>query len=229
MCLAIFGCTTVALLGLWSRVSVPAAAACALYLVYWVGHAQGKGAYTHHHTTLLAWALVWTCFTPCGRSYSIDRWLAVRKAEREGKPAPEERGNLYGLRLIALQVSAVYFWTALAKSEHVFLSGQRLAQYVMKFYTGSTILDEGALGVAFRIAAVLTVFLEFSLAFGLLFKATRRWLVIPGLVLHGLFYMVLDVNTFTATMWILYLALYEADDVHGVIDRLEGKTVSGAG
>src|SRR5262249_12067167 len=155
---------------------VALAAACALYLVYWVGWAQGTNAYTHHHTTLLAWSMVWLALTPCGRSYSVDRWLALRKADRTGAALPEERGNIWGLRLMSLKVAAFYFWTAMAKCDRGFLSGARLAHYTMKFYSGSSVIDDGALHIVFLIAAWLTVLLELSLAFGLFFKATRRWL-----------------------------------------------------
>jgi len=217
MCVVYFVVTTFALIGLWTRIFVPLAAASALYLVYYVGHVKGVTAYAHHHTTLLAWAMVWLALTPCGKSYSVDRWLALRRGE-----APEERGNLWGLRLMSLQVAAVYFWTAMAKCDRGFLSGARLANYAMKFYSGSSAIDEGALHVAFVVAAWMTVLLELSLAFGLFFRASRRWLVVPGLVLHGVFYVMLDVNTFTVTMWLMYLSFYEADDVHRLIDAVAG-------
>ena len=55
--------------------------------------------------------------TPCGGSYSADRVRALRKAERAGRAVPEERGPVWGLTLIAFQVSAVYFWGAFDKSK----------------------------------------------------------------------------------------------------------------
>jgi hypothetical protein len=213
--------TPFALVGFLTRVSVPAAASAVLALVYYMGYERGVEGYTHHHTTLLAWSLVWLSFTPCGKSYSVDRWLALRKAERWGEELPSERANVWALRLLAFQVVAVYFWGAVDKCNIGFLSGARMAHY----YSGSTAFqDIPGLESALTVAAVLTVILELALAFGLFWPRTRRWLVVPGLLLHGAFYVFLSVFTFTVTMWVLYLAFLEPDDVHDVLDRMAGGT-----
>jgi hypothetical protein len=221
-CTFFFLITPLALIGLWTRVSVAGTALCTLYIVYYLGHTKGVDAYTHHHTTLLAWSCVWLALTPSGRSYSVDRWLAISRAERRGERWPEERGNLWGMRLLALQAGSLYFWTALNKCNAGFLSGARLAHYAMNFYTGSSPIDAGFWGAAFWVIAWATVMLEFALAFGLFIPSTRRYLLIPGLLLHGTFYAVLSVFTFTVTMWTLYLAYLDPEQVHRVLDRLQG-------
>jgi hypothetical protein len=215
--------TPLALFGFLTRISVPAAASAVLTLVYYVGHARGVEGYTHHHTTLLAWALVWLSFTPCGKSYSFDRWLTVRKAERRAEAPPPERANVWGLRVLALQTAAVYFWGAVDKCNFGFLSGARMAHYAMYYYSGSTAFEDiPGLETGLMLLAVGTVILEFALAFGMLWPRTRRWLIVPGLLLHGVFYMFLSVFTFTVTMWVLYLAYFDPDDVQRFIERLEG-------
>ena len=45
-------------------------------------------------------------------------------------------------------------------------------------------------------------------------------MVIPGLLLHSLLYVLLPVSTYSATMALLYLAYFDADAVHGVLERL---------
>ncbi len=214
--------TACAFFGFLCRISVPATAACTLYLVYYVGYGLGVEAYTHHHTTVLAWSCVWLACTPCGGSYSVDRWLAIRKAERRGLPCPEERGNLWGARLLAMQTASLYFWTAINKCNMGFLSGARLTHYTMLHYTGSSPLDAPWQTALFAVSAWLTVLLEFSLAVGLFFRKTRPYLIVLGLLLHGVFYAALSVYTFTVTMWILYLACFDAEEVHAAIDRLQG-------
>jgi hypothetical protein len=222
-CAVFFLVTPFALIGLFTRVSVAATALCTLYLVYGMGYAHGVEGYTHHHTTLLAWCCVWLAFTPCGRSYSVDRWLAIRRAEKSAQPWPEERANLWGMRLLALQASSLYFWTALNKCNVGFLSGARMAHYTMTFYTGSSAIDEGSVGALFWLLAWGTTALEFALAFGLFFPRARRYLMLAGLLLHGVFYAVLSVFTFTVTMWILYLAFLDPDQLHRFLDRLQGQ------
>jgi hypothetical protein len=74
------------------------------------------------------------------------------------------------------------------------------------------------------VCAWVVLLLEYALAFGMPFEATRRWLIVPGLTLHALFYILLPVGTYSMTMWLLYLAYLNADHVHEVIDRLQGKS-----
>lgn len=222
MCVVFYGSTTLLLFGVWTKVSAPLAALSTLWLVYGMGHLQGVEAYTHHHTTLLAWSMVWLALTPCGTSYSVDRWLALRRAERAGRPAPPETGALWGLRLMSLQVAALYYWTAVDKLTVGFLSGERLQQMAMDYYTGSSEIGGGLVGALFVVVAWFTVATEFALAFGLFFRRTRRWLVPVGLVLHGGIHVLLGVQTFTPTMWLLYLAFFPADEVHRFIERLSG-------
>ncbi len=207
--IAFYAVTTLAFFGLWTRISVAATAGAALFMVYYVGHELGAQSNTHHHATLLAWACV---------------WLALRRAERRGLDAPPEIANVWALRLLALQTSAVYFWTALEKCNLGFLSGARLQHLTMYFYAGSSPISElPIVPIALAIIAPLVVLLEISLAFGMLFARTRKWLVLPGLLLHGSFYALLSVSTFSITMWALYLAYFDPNAVHALLDRLQGR------
>jgi hypothetical protein len=208
MCILFFVATTLALVGLFTRISVALSALVTLFLVYYMGHFLGHKAYVHHHTTLLAWSMVWLAFTPCGRSYSVDRWLHLQRELRTGQPAPAEKGNLWGLRLMALQVSSLYLWTAIDKCNAGFLSGARLAHYTMEFYTGSSPIDDGVLGACFMLIAL----------------CTRRFLVPAGILLHGVFYTALNVSTFTVNMWLLYLAFHDSEQIHRLLDQLHGRT-----
>ena len=97
----------------------------------------GREPWTHHHTYLLAVAALLIALTPCGRSYSVDRYLAVMRAGHAGLPPPAERGNLWGLRLIVVQLSVLYFFSAFDKTSYAFLSGARLEQIFLWYYAGS--------------------------------------------------------------------------------------------
>jgi hypothetical protein len=170
----------------------------------------------------LAFSTLLCAFTPCGRSYSLDRWLAVRRAERAAKEPPAERGNVWGLRLVALQVCLVYFFAAYDKSNLAFLSGERMEHYLMWYYLGSHYPGWPGFHSLMMIASVFTVALEYALAFGLLVPRARRWLVPAGLALHASFYVILPVATYSLTMVTLYLALFDPDAVHRVLDRMQG-------
>ena len=217
-----FVSSTAAFFGILTRWSMAVLALTTNYFVYVVGHVYGLESYTHHHTTLLANACFLLALCPCGRSLSVDRYLALVRAQKTGREPPLERANLWGQRLIALQVAAIYFWGAVDKSNPAFLSGVRMAHYLMYYYTGPVELDAllPTSGLLMGILSVGTVLLEYALAFGLLVPAYRRWLLLPGLMLHGIFYFSLSVFTYTTTMWTLYLAVVNPEDVDRVLSRL---------
>lgn len=214
--------STMMLFGIASRLATPVTAVHLLLIYFYGGHLQGNEPWTHHHVYLLSWSTLLLSLTPCGRSYSVDRWLAVRRAERAGVPPPPERGNVWGLRLIAIQLCLLYLWTAYDKTTYAFLSGQRLEAIFMYFYSGSVYPAWPGFGELMIVLSWIVVVGEYALGAGLLFPRTRRWLVLPGLALHAAFYVLLPVSTYSMTVWVLYLAFFDPDRVHGVIEQLSG-------
>jgi hypothetical protein len=226
---AFFLCTSWLLIGLWTRAAAIATAAVVCGIVFGFGRMGGVEDWTHHHTTLLAYASVGLALTPCGRSFSLDRWREVRASERAGRPPPPERGSLFGATLLGALVSTVYFWSALDKTSVAFLSGARLEQVFIHLYTGSDGAPAGSTRPLFAAAAWIVVLTEYALAFGLWVRRLRRWLIPVGLALHGLFYVLIPVSTFTVSMWVLYLVFLDPDAVHRAIDRLLGHAPQGGG
>ena len=222
-----FVATALLFVGYHSRAAAVWTGSIGMAMYYYFGFQLGREPWTHHHTYLLAIAALLIALTPCGASYSLDRYLAVMRAERAGLPPPAERGNLWGLRLIVVQLSVLYFFAAFDKTNPAFLSGARLEAIFLWYYAGS---DYPA-GLAWpaTIISFGVVALEYSLAFGLPFRATRRYLVLPGLAFHAIIYVTLPVYTFSATMALLYLAYFDADAVDRVIARLQGIESTGTG
>lgn len=210
------------LVGWWSRLATAGAALVVASMIYGFGQFGGVSAWSSHHQTLLVNAFLLLALTPNGRSLSLDRWLEVRAAEREGRPAAPERGPLWGQILLSVQVSTLYFWSAVDKTSVAFLSGTRLEQIFTEYYASSDWSPPGWARLGFPAAAVTVVCLEYVLAFGLWNRRLRRVLIPVGLLLHGVFYVLIDVATFTLTMWLLYLTFLDPDAVHRVIDQLVG-------
>ncbi|MDX8515541.1 HTTM domain-containing protein [Mesorhizobium captivum] len=215
-----FVATALLFVGYHSRIAAVWTGSVGLAMYYYFGHQLGREPWSHHHTYLLAIAALLIALTPCGLSYSLDRYLAVMRAERTGLPPPAERGNLWGLRLIVVQLSVLYFFAAFDKTNYAFLSGARIEQIFLWYYAGSD-YPAGLAWLA-TIVSLAVVALEYCLAFGLPFRRTRRYLVLPGLVFHAIIYVTLPVYTFSATMALLYLAYFDADAVDKVIARLQG-------
>jgi hypothetical protein len=219
--------TTLMFFGYQARAATAWAGLTALAAWYFLGIHGHRDAFSHHHTYLLSVAPVLAAFTSCGTSYSVDRWLAVRRAEKGGEDPPPERAPLWGMRLLALQMSAVYFWGGFEKTRAAFLLGDRLESIALFFYFGSEYPKVPFFHALVVISAVVTTVLEYALAFGLWIPRARKWLIPIGLAFHALLYVSVPVMTFTATMWLLYLAFIPPDTVHNVIERLSGHRPAG--
>lgn len=171
-----------------------------------------------HHVYFLSMAL-WLCaLTPCGRSLSLDRWLALRRGT-----AQAEYGPLWAQRLIAIQVAVLYFWAAFDKTELGYLTGERMQIFYVHLYGGPDwIYDTAWFPLLCRAFAWTTVALEYSLAFGLFIPRLRLPLMLAGVLFHGTIYLTMSVFTFSATIVLLYLAFLNPDQVHRAIDVLLG-------
>jgi hypothetical protein len=220
--LAFFATTTWMLLGYHGRAATAAAAGVIGAMVFWFGRVQGIEDWTHHHTTLFAYLFAFLALTPNSTSLSVDRWLAVRRAQRLGLPPPPEQGPLWATPLLGLQLSTLYFWSAWDKSSVGFLSGFRLEQIFVEVWWVSDWWPPAAVRGVFAVMAVSVVLTEYFLAFALWVRRWH-WLVIPlGMTLHALFYLLIPVNTFSLTMCLLYLAFLDPGTVHRIIDELLG-------
>lgn len=200
-----------------------ACVAAAVFEIYFTGsYGNSVEQWNHHQVYILLSATLLLACTPCGRSYSLDRCLAIREAEQRGASPPAERGPLWGQRLIVLQLAALYFWTAFDKSDWAWVSGQRLEQIVTWFYAGRPLGIVVQYPLLLSGLAILVVAVEYGLAIGLFVRAWH-WVVIPvGLALHGGFYLLLPVGTYSITMMVLYLAVPDPDALHRFLDRLQG-------
>jgi len=212
--------TTLMFFGVKSRLSTAWAGLSAMALVYGVGHGLGVEAYTHHHTTMLAAGTCLLALTPCGGSYSVDRWWVVARAERTGAPPPPERGPTWALPLIGVLVSAVYIWGAWDKTTWAYFSGQRFQHYVMHLYVGSDFPDFPGFEALCFLAGAGSMALEYVLGPGLFFRRLQPVLIPVGVLFHAVIYWTMPVATFSVTMWLFYLAYLDPDVVHRFLDRI---------
>jgi uncharacterized membrane protein YphA (DoxX/SURF4 family) len=215
--------TLLLLFGIASRFTAAWTAATMLVHFYWLGVGHAVDAYTHHHAFLLVCYSVLLVFTPCGRSFSVDRWLALRRAAARGGEAPPEWGPLWGLRLLAMQISAIYVWATYDKvTTPAFLTGERMQHVLLERYWRSDPAPFAGFEALCLALAIGTVIMEGALAVGLWIPRVRGPLAAVGVVFHGILYIVLPVGPFSATMAALYLAFFDPDTVHRVTARLAG-------
>lgn len=214
--------TTMMLVGIYSRTATALAAGMLAFMYFGYSHLPGRVGWNYHHTYLLMISVLFLSFTPCDRSFSLDRYLAVRAAEAERRPPPPEYGQLWGARLIALQLSAVYFWTAVDKTSWAFLSGQRLEQIMVWHYSGRALEDVVTIPALLVAASAVVVVVEYFLAFAIQIRRLQAVAIPLAIAMHGVFYVMLPVETYSITMIALYLAVVDPDALHRFTDRMLG-------
>lgn len=223
------------LVGYRTRLATAWAAATLVATYHHRGHGLGEVQFVQHQSWLLAISVCFLALTPSGRSFSVDRWLRLRRLSsapgREARdPAARaweaETGSLWGLRLAGLQVSLVYLFGAIHKTNPAFLRGDRLEQMAMSFYLGSEPAPE-VLVPLLPAAAASVVFLEYALSIGLWIRRARRALLVAGALMHVAFHVLLPVGTFSVLMIVLYVAFLDPAAVRHITDALIGTAVPG--
>lgn len=213
--------------GIFSRLSTLLAGLITLAAYYYLWYVNNQTEWAHHHTYLLSFTTFLLALAPCGKSYSVDRWLAVRKAVKRGLAPPPEEGNLFALRLIALQMVLLYFfafWDKMfvaGKNEIFFnfLNGSRLEQIFMTHYWGSGFQVAPWMTAIGASMAITVTIIELFLPL-LLVERYQKWLVVPGIGLHIAFYVLLPLQTYSLTCILLYFAIFNANKVHAWIEFL---------
>jgi uncharacterized membrane protein YphA (DoxX/SURF4 family) len=173
-----------------------------LAVIYFVfGWSEQRLPYQHHHIYLLLICTFLTALGPCERSFTVDAMLARRSGT-----GWHEEGSLTANRLVLVQLSAIYFWAAVDKTQWTFLSGLRLEQilYLHYYETSFRYLLYRPLITA---ASVGVVVVEYLLPVLILTGKCRHMAVVLALALHGSFYFWLPVQTFSATMLAMYIFL----------------------
>lgn len=220
--LLVFTASTMLLIGYRTRLAALATALSLLGMVVLAGVIGGNRDFLHHHVSLLTISIGLLAATGSGRSFSVDRWRALQRAEAAGAPAPRELAPRWGDWLIALQVSAVYFWGAIDKTQPAFLSGERMEHILIYYYLGSDAPEAWWFPPLMQALAIATVIFEYTLAIGLWLPRWRRWLWPLGILFHAVIYLTMPVWTFTVTMFALYAFFLPPAAVHAVVDRLVG-------
>ncbi len=217
--LAFFGLTSMMLVGFKAQAACTGVAITLMTMHFYMGKVHGYPGWSSHHIYILVVSVSLLALSPCGRSFSWDRYRALAQAQ-DARDIPPEYGDLWPQRLIALQLAALYFWAAVDKTNWAFLSGQRLEEAFIWSFTGRALEPLISLGAILAVLSIIVVVVEYFLAFAIF---VRRWqaFVLPlGLALHAAFYVLLPVNTYSATVMVLYLALLDPDAVHRFLDRM---------
>lgn len=216
-----------AVIGILPRLSIALSGLGVLFGYFMLGMTLNVSGWYHHHVFLIGLSCLLIALTPCGKSWSLARWFELRGARAEGRVPEPETGPLWGLRLIGLQLSAIYFWAAVDKTDWGWVNGERLEQVFLWQYSGRAlqpVLFDQTLIIFFSVTVLLV---EYALPI-LIHIRRWQWLVLPaGIGMHIAFYLLLPVDTYSITMIVLYLALLPPDAVTRFLCDMQGSSETG--
>ncbi|MEM6650542.1 MAG: hypothetical protein AAF603_09860 [Pseudomonadota bacterium] len=145
----------------------------------------------------------------------------MKKAEKDGIPPPPERGALWAQSLIPLQMSALYFWAAYDKTIPAYFKGEWLERVLEWGYAGHPLYEVITLPALIITASLMVLVVEYYLAVAVLYRLWPKITYPLGIGLHLCFALLLNVDTYSLTMILFYLALLNPDRVHIFIDELQ--------
>jgi hypothetical protein len=158
---------------------------------------------------------------PSGRSLSIDRALEVRRARREGRAPAPERIPYWVYDILAIEIASIYFWAGQDKTDAAWLRGERMEHYYMYFYGGSdSLVRYPWIHTICMVMAWATTALELSLAFGLVLRRTRVYVVFGGFLLHIGIMFYFAVTYFSMAMMMVLLACLPPQWIHDFFTRI---------
>lgn len=191
-------CCSLAMVGLFTRVSAPLAVALGLYVL---GVPQLFGKLNHYHHVW--WFAAIVAAAPSGRALSLDAILrSARRGTARWVEDAEER-SCYGLplRLCWLVVGLIYFFPGLWKAwevGHLWVAGDNVQLLLREKW-----LELGDFEPLFRLdlhpalyraTGALTIVFELSFVFALFLPRARPWAVLSGLAFHSSTKLMMDIS-----------------------------------
>ncbi len=190
---------------------------CVLFLYFGqhLGVSRLKKPFHPFHVVVLL------ALSPCGRSCSVDRLRAVRRARARGVAPPPERMPWVYLDLFALQICVMYFWAGFDKLDPGWLSGERLERTWMNLYASSDALGLYPWLHNFaRMSAVIVTVTELGLIPLLAYRKTRHIAMWWGVAFHLGIYFTLNAPDFTVLVLTTYLCCLHPEQVKRWLDDL---------
>jgi hypothetical protein len=162
--------------------------------------------------------LFYAMLSPCGAAFSLD---AVRAARKRGTLA-DPLIVPWAQRLIQLQLSLIYFNTAVLKCHGSSWLGGTALHYVLN----NTEVGRSQLmwlveyPLAINALTYVALFAELALPFLLWFRPTRVWAALAGLGLHAGVLFTVNVPIFGEVMTACYLVFLAPDEIDALLRRL---------
>ena len=158
-------------------------------------------------------------FCPSGAAYSLDARRVARKRGTVAEPMIVP----WGVRLLQMQICLIYFQSCVIKCQgSLWLNGTTVHYILFNREFGVFNLEWLAQYPALiNLMTHGALLIEFSLAFWLWFRPTRRWAILGGIMLHLGIRPLLNVPGFGESMIATYLTFLAPDELQGLLRWLD--------
>ena len=154
-------------------------------------------------------------FTPCGHSFSIDSLISFRK----------RKWPIWGTRLIQIQLSVVYLWTAWHKLKgDTWIDGSAVYYATrLEGFTNNTlpfVLDS----ILFlKLATWGTLIVEMALASLIWFSEFRKPLIYIGIIFHLVIEYLMSIPFFELYMIALLCLFFTPEEIRMMVSKASSK------
>ncbi len=172
--------------------------------------------------------LFYGMFAPLGASLSVDAWLARRRAARAGQPAPAPKARIWPIRLMQLNIAAVYLFSLPAKlsDDVAWLNGQAIYYSVVSNMWSRVPWPQPFYGGLGTFMTYFTIVAEGSVPLLIWFSRTRPFVVAAIASLHlGIAVMLKNVTFFSLTMVCSFCVFLSAAQIRWVWARLQALAI----
>jgi hypothetical protein len=205
-------------IGFASRLACAWAALTVLVTSLYLGEARWT-IWTDQHRQLTVVLAAAMALAPCEKSFSLDRWLALRRSDELSVSPPAERGPLWVLTLLRAFTSALFLVTTLSLLDADWLSGRVAARAMFGGIHAGTDVPLWAVSVAWAMLAA-----HAFVTIGLWLERTRRVALLVGVALYLLAYVAMPLlSTLPLSVCWLLFAFVPPEGVHRAIDRMHGR------
>jgi len=193
------------MIGFRSRVAVALAFTMSLIQVSW-NYLPLSGADAAVRAVLFC--LLWA---DCGSVWSVDAWIARRRKDGTAQTAQESMYPIAPLRLIRFQIALIYLNAGLWKLFNPLWRDGSAVHYVLQsnVYRRFPGLVPAGFDTLSSVLTYGTLAWELSFAFLILFGATRRVVLIVGVLMHLGMLATIEVGPFHLVMLASYVAFLD--------------------
>jgi len=164
----------------------------------------------HAAVQAVLFCLIWA---DCGAVWSVDAWLAHRRAATSASPFATD--VIAPLRLIRFQVALIYLNSGLWKLYNPYWRDGSAVHFVLNqnpFHRFPWMLPVDLQWLT-TVASYFTLFWEIGFAFMVLFAPTRRLALIGGIVLHLGMMAFIEIGPFHWVMLATYVAFLDPETI----------------